>query len=106
MGSPYAHMSTPKGGAHTGPQRGPVTLLYTNPEGVCVPDPKGVRLRYFTQTPSGFVYRTPKGSGITTPYWGVVITKPLRGFVTLRYRTPSGSGTNPLWGLVSGIIFF
>ena len=42
MGSPYAHMSTPTGCSYR-TLRGPVTLRYTNPFGVCVPDPKGVR---------------------------------------------------------------
>ena len=85
----------------------PFGVWYTNPEGlvyatlhkpfgVCVPDPVGVRLRYvflFVVARSAFGfpaplppfgwYRTPLGSGNTTPLRGVVY-QPRRGWYTLR----------------------
>ena len=61
MGSPYAHMSTPYGGTHTGPLRGPVS-------GSFFFSYRTVSLRLpgsYTNPQRGW-YRTPKGSGNAT----------------------------------------
>ena len=48
-----------RSGVHRGDPYGVPLCTYEHPVGVLIPDPYGVRLRYVTQTPSGFVYRTP-----------------------------------------------
>ena len=64
---------------------------------------------WYTQTPSGFVYRTPTGSGIT-PRWGVITRRLMRAHAcalqfwpkTMRFRRKLAVGFWPkLWAFLS-----
>ena len=93
MGSPYAHMSTPNGGAHTGPRRGPVTLRFLFSYRTV-----SLRLPGSLTTPKGW-YRTPLGVRYTNPEGLVYATlhKPFGVCVPdpkgVRYHTPLGCDT-------------